>query len=452
MKKSNDCGVESDNLCNLSKSYEKIENKVGSILHDAVVLGFGVDTGDDFKALGRIKLEDLEIQESVLEFECEFDKFIVQQTGDYCYVQNDGGYNNDILNTVNVVEDFEIKESLLDKILDFFNRLYQDNEEVVDFDYEIGLSNYRNKKKRFILESIIAFLKKLLLNGQSLNLKQLLDRQILELQEQLSKELDPALRKLLQERLMLLSELRTQLMGIGINSKLLFNFFMLSSLINAAPALRQEDAAATRESSKWEKTVGLFISGKDVRGYEGKVIGSQISGISHNNAVLLSTQYYMQSVLRGGTCTLSYRFHDKYFFVQKDMSFNAMSGMGMQYGALLAVIIRVISTVVSKVRDVVKGAINLLDDTVSYRQHTHSATPIVKPLSPLNYSYVDYVNFRQNVECSQKIPYLSLSDYRAEVKLSYSTKVCSAYLQSVEVTQAIICQSSESQIDMGRIQ
>ncbi|WDM85000.1 hypothetical protein K6025_03925 [Ehrlichia sp. JZT12] len=448
MKEGNNYGLGSDNSDDIKGSNEEVNGKVGNVLHDTVILSSNIDTGNDFRALGRIKLEDLEVQESILEFEGEFDKFIVQQAGDYGYVQENES-EQDILNSISVNENFEVEESLLQKILDFFRQLYQNSEEVIGFDYELDPLRRRKKKKKFILESIIEFLKKLLRNGQSLNLKELLDKQILELQEELSNELDPALRKLLQERLMLLSELRSQLMGIGINSRLLFNFFMLSSLVNTVSAL-QQDAASTRKSAELDETMGLLVHGKDIHSSEQGAFGSQVSNVSDPSNVLF-VQCYIPGVLYGKMNELPYKLHDQYFFIQRDMSFHTMPNIGIQRGIILAIIMRVIDTVVSKVKSVVKEAINMLD-RAPYRQYSKDDASNVKPFNPSSYSYIESINFSQGavLDTQQVMGRLSLLSYNSEIRFSYTSQACSTYVQEIQVTQVEVHQSSV--VGIGRMQ
>ena len=444
--------VESGNLHDLKESGKKVSDEVRNILHNAVISELIVNTEDDFKALGRIKLEDLEVQETVLEFESEFNKFIAQQSGNYNYVQGtENEYDSDLFSTIEINENFEIQESLLEKILSFFKELYEDNEEVVGLEYDLNPFNRKKRKKKFLLESIIAFLKKLLSNGQSLNLKQLLDQQILELQDQLSEELDPELRKLLQERLMLLSELRTQLMSIGINSKLLFNFFTLSSLVSAASVLQQDTSVASKNATLQE-TVGVFMHRRDVYNAEQNSPVSQVSDAS-NPVNVLFVQAYVPGILYGKVNELRYKAHDQYFFVHRDVSFHQMHNIGLQHGILLAIIMRVINTVLSKVKGIFKGAISMLD-AAPYREYTKCNAYIsdVKPLKTTSYSYMQDVNFGKNVifDVQQMMGRLSLLSYRSEISFAYPSEGCSTYIEEIRVTQMEVCKSNV--VNMGRVQ
>ena len=122
--------------------------------------------------------------------------------------------------------------------------LSQSNEENLDFEYELNpLERRKKKKKKFILQAIIEYLKRLLRANRRLNLKELIDQQILELQERLSKEQDPDLRKLLQERLILLAQLKAQLIEKGISSSLIMSFLLISSLISSI--IRSHEKAST---------------------------------------------------------------------------------------------------------------------------------------------------------------------------------------------------------------
>ncbi|WP_232228968.1 hypothetical protein [Ehrlichia japonica] len=424
--------TKSDSLNECSKENEDHNNVVSNILYNVEALAFNIDEEGDFKALGRIKLEDLEIQESILELEGEFNKFIIEQTGEYSEVVQVHEYDHDI--PTSKIENFEIEESLLQKILGFFSELCQESEDCVDINYELDPLRRKRKKKRFILESIIEFLKKFLRSGRSLDLKELLDTQILELQEELINELDPELRELLQKRLMLLTELRAQMIQFGIGSKLLFRFFLIASFINSLIGL-QQDISTTQQNIRSSEVGGLFLQKKDEKAFYGAINSQMLVVANPTNAFVYG---YTQDVFYGKINEISYKFHDQYFFVRDTLS---QLGYGYQEGGFLAVtvIMHTIDRVLQKIVNLVKQAVNKLNafEHSSSRGAFDNSNCVKQPVNTVIHAHTRHMNFTHDIVTnSQHITgRLSSMDYYCELKFSYSGIYNNSYLDSVSVEQ-----------------
>ncbi|KJV65398.1 MULTISPECIES: hypothetical protein [Ehrlichia] len=434
MMNDENCDAKSNNLNGCNKENEDHNNVVSSILYNVEALTFNIGEEDDFKALGRIKLEDLEIQESVLELEGEFHKFIVEQTGGYSEVVQVHEYDHDI--PTSKIENFEIEESLLQKILDFFSKLYQESEDCVDINYELDPLIRKKKKKRFILESIIEFLKKFLRNGRSLDLKELLDAQILELQEDLINELDPKLRELLQQRLMLLTELRAQMMQFGIGSNLLFRFFLIVSFISSFIGL-QQDIFTAQQNVRSLKVEGLFVEKKDEKAFYDGAINSQMLVIADPTGVFVRS--YIPGVFYGKINEISYKFHDQYLFI-RDIS--SQLGYRYQDGGFFAVaaIIHTIDIVLQKVVNLVKQAVNKLNVFERSREPFDVSNCIKQSVNVVTHVHTRHMNFTQDVVInSQHITgRLSSMNYHHDFKFACSEIQSNSYLNDINVKQCSV--------------
>ena len=421
--------TKSDSLNECRKESEDHNNIVSNILYNVEALAFNIDEEGDFKVLGRIKLEDLEIQESILELEGEFNKFIVEQTEEYSEVVQVHEYDDDI--SIGKIENFEIRESLLQKILDFFSELCQESENYVYVDYELDPLKRKRKKKKFILESIIEFLKKFLRSSRSLDLKELLDMQILELQEELINELNPELRKLLQRRLMLLTELRAQIIQFGIGSNTLFRFFLIASFINSLVGL-QQDTSTAQQNIRSSEVDGLFVQSKDKKAFYGTINSQMLVVANPANAFVRN---YTPDVFYGKINEVSYKIHDQYFFIRDTFHL----GYGYQEGGLFAVtvIINVIDRVLQRIGNLVKQAINKLNAFEHSRGVFDGSNCIKQPVNAVIHVHTRHMNFSHDIiPNSQHITgHLSSVNYHRELKFSCFGIYNNSYLDSVSVEQ-----------------
>ncbi|WP_395877243.1 hypothetical protein [Ehrlichia muris] len=426
--------AKSNNFNGCNKENEDHNNVVSSILCNVEALTFNIGEEDDFKALGRIKLEDLEIQESVLELEGEFHKFIVEQTGEYSEVVQVHEYDHDM--PTSKIENFEIEESLLQKILDFFSKLCQESEDCVDINYELDPLRRKKKKKRFILESIIEFLKKFLRNGRSLDLKELLDTQILELQEDLINELDPKLRELLQQRLMLLTELRAQMMQFGIGSNLLFRFFLIVSFISSLIGI-QQDISTAQQNVRSLKVDGLFVQKNDEKAFYDGAINSQMLVIADPTNVFVNG--YTPGVFYGKINEISYKLHNQCLFI-RDISSQSM--YRYQEGGFFAVaaIIHTIDMVFQRVVNLVKQAVNKLNVFERSRDAFDVSNGVKQSVNIATHLQMGHVNFTQDVVTnSQHITgRLSSMDYHRDLKFSCFGIHNNSYLSDIHVEQCSV--------------
>ncbi|CEI85311.1 Uncharacterized protein ehr_00704 [Ehrlichia minasensis] len=432
--------VKSSNLSGLEKCSEENSERVNNVFHDMEVLELNDNEDEDFRALARIKLEDLEVQESLLELEVEFNKFIIEHTGEYGIVE-DQECDDHVVALED--EDFEVEESLLQKILDFFSQLYQEAEDYVDldFDYELDPLKRRKRKKRFILEAIIEFLKRFLRSGKSLNLKELLDLQILELQEKLAKEEDPELRRLLQERLILLTELRAQMMQSGIGTNLL-RFFLLASFISSLLGL-QRDAYVTRESARPHDALGLSLQKQEEKTLDERSVSTDV----HQGSIVVTfssfiASGYVQDVFLGKVNSVSYKLHDQYFMPLHDISPNVGAQHGMQ-GILLTVIaiMNAINAALKNITDFFKKAIDKLGAVEHSTAPTNDrAARSVKQSSDANtvrcsYKDMSFVQSNNSHYEHYDSGVWSSLNYHSELRVSCAGIYNSSYLEDIRIMQ-----------------
>ena len=438
--------IKSSDLSSLEECSEESSESINNVFHDVEVLELNGNEDEDFRALARIKLEDLEVQESLLELEGEFNRFIVEHAEEYGIVEDQ---ECDRTVVAPEGEDFEIEESLLQKILDFFSQLYQDTEDYIDLDYEIDPLKRRKRKKKFILEAIIEFLKRLLRSGKSLNLKELLDLQILELQERLAKEEDPEVKKLLQERLILLTELRAQMMQSGIGAKLL-SFFLLASFISSLLGL-QQDAYVTREGARSRDALGLFVQKQEEKALDEKSVSADASkNIVENTFSSFIVPGYVQDIFLGKVHCMSYRLHDQYFMILHDVSSGISAQHGVQ-GIFLTVvaIMNAIDAALNKVKYFFKNAIHKLD---VFDRSVRSSNNFVHDVCNVKSSANSVAN---SVTCNTDISFtqsnsllcnsgiLSSLSYHSELKVSCSGIYSNSYLEDIKVIQ---CQTQSSSV------
>ncbi|QXK91856.1 hypothetical protein IAH97_03815 [Neoehrlichia mikurensis] len=196
------------------------------------------ENNDSYKALGKIRLEDLQLQECISELEKKI-KELAQEKNKFVFQEHENDvkpedkYQNDQnlkLEELIVDQEQQVKKSIIQKILDFLEEFYLeiDNVNVNNIEF------FRFKKKQSFIESMISFLKKCLLQGNAINIKQLLEQQIRELELELDKELNPALHKLIQERLLLLRQIHMIGLKSGLNADTFLKFLLISSISNLA--------------------------------------------------------------------------------------------------------------------------------------------------------------------------------------------------------------------------
>ncbi|QGR02595.1 hypothetical protein EDL79_02975 [Ehrlichia ruminantium] len=445
---SNKLGTRSHVLDDLKKCSEA----PNSIVDDVVLLELGSSDGDDFKALAKIKLEDLDTQETMLELEKQFDMFILEQAGGYNVVQEsgyDGTHDYSISNIVGYDEDFEVDKSLLQKILDFFIELSQSSEEDISLEYELDPLNRKRKKKKFILQSIIEFLKRLLRDSRRLNLKQLLEQQILELQEKLSKELDPDLRKLLQERLILLTQLRAQLIEKGITSSLLINYFLISSLISSIIRSHGEASVAVqeRESLLHDLSKALLSQQKD-QGVVKETVASSLQVFSTTSCLnILNIQGYISDVFHCQVKEVSSRLYDQYYNIHRD-HISGQPGPNVGMFAAVYAIMRMIDHAMKAVKDFVVKTFHNLNKTEvpTVTAHEPHVRVFVKSESAphMKHKHVESRSYacsctasnQQNMLHAQyAMGYMSSYSYYSECKVTSVEMKNSSYLKEIKVEQ-----------------
>ncbi|CAI27997.1 Hypothetical protein ERGA_CDS_05450 [Ehrlichia ruminantium str. Gardel] len=454
----NKLDTESNTLNNL----EKYHNKPNSVISDIVLLQLSGDVSDDFKALGKIKLEDLDIQETMLQLEEQFDRFIIEQAGLSSVIQKDGyndAYNYSLSNVVDHTEDLEIiEESLLQKILDFFVELSEDSEEDIYFEYELNPLERKKRKKRFILLSIIEFLKKLLRANRRLSLKELIEQQILELQERLSKEQDPELRKLLHERLILLMQLKAMLIEKGITSSLLISCLLTSSIISSVIRVQGEASFGGREHDSLLRDLSklLLLQQKD-----SSIVNETIANTSQVSPVvslssILNAQSYISDTYRGCVKEVSHKLHDQYYMMmhRDHMSVQQVPNVGMF--AVVYAIMRAVDYAIGKVKDAVSKVFHSDRSEVPVMHRRHSIPASVKPESTLNmgsesaasYDYkCSFVSVSQSVTYSTQsmMGYMSSYSYHSEYRFSSMEIKNNSYLDSIKVKEmSQTCSTSQS--------
>ncbi|GAT75408.1 hypothetical protein EHRUM4_06280 [Ehrlichia ruminantium] len=453
----NKLDTESNTLNNLKKYH----NKPNSVISDITLLQLSGDISDDFKALGKVKLEDLDIQETMLQLEEQFDRFIIEQAGLSSVIQKDGyndAYNYSLSNVVDHTEDLEIiEESLLQKILDFFVELSENSEADVYFEYELNPLERKKRKKRFILLSIIEFLKKLLRANRRLNLKELIEQQILELQERLSKEQDPELRKLLHERLILLMQLKAMLIEKGITSSLLISCLLTSSIISSVIRLQGEASVGGREHDSLLRDLSklLLLQQKDP-----SIVNETIANTSQVSPVvslssILNAQSYISDTFRGCVKEVSHKLQDQYYMIHRDhISVQQVPNVGMF--AVVYAIMRAVDYAVGKVKDAVSKVFHSDRSDVPVMHRRHSIPASVKPASTLNmksesvgsYDYkCSFVNVSQSVTYSTQsmMGYMSSYSYHSEYRFSSMEIKNNSYLDSIKVKEmSQTCSTSQS--------
>ncbi|ABD43304.1 hypothetical protein [Anaplasma phagocytophilum] len=221
------------------------------------------DDSYDVRECAKIRLEDAAAQELVRELSKEFAEFTrkypLEDQADHVELQSDEGQSQ-VAQDVGLPEHlhavegegFALKLPLLERLLNFFGEFYErfTTKSVIRGHPKL-LSFKERRKKRLLIEALMTILRKLLLRRREKSLSELLNEQIKELVSALDHEQDPALRKVLQERLSLLLQLRMQLVSyrsvMGIEQLIII--IMGSALASATLSLQRDGFSGERSAS-----------------------------------------------------------------------------------------------------------------------------------------------------------------------------------------------------------
>ena len=193
-------------------------------VHDDADADLPDDYDSSLRACAKVRVEDQQAEELVGELSKEYEKFtsklslkdedceiVIEDDEVHSHISGGAGLPEDDSNRTEE-QGFEIKLSLLKRLLRFLGEFYERFMTTGAFEGpNKKLTARERRKKRFILEAMIMMLRKFFLKGKVLNLKELLDEQIQELRDSIEKEQDSEVRKVLQERLAMLLQLRAQL-------------------------------------------------------------------------------------------------------------------------------------------------------------------------------------------------------------------------------------------------
>ena len=223
----------------------------GFMLDDTYVtdkLGEGDDSS--LRAWGKIRLEDLSAEEYIQELAKQFKEFAqnVRQPregevsqGHEVEIAEGGPQHADI--ALPGDKDFEVNQSFLNVLLAFVEDFYKKFLSPDTTEHGQRPYTLREKRRRRVLtEALMAFLRKLVDRRVS-SFRYLLEQQIMELRDALEKELDPKMRQLLQERLMLLTQLKMQLQAMerrqGADHHMFFMMLVAHTLAGASLDLQR---------------------------------------------------------------------------------------------------------------------------------------------------------------------------------------------------------------------
>ncbi|KJV68988.1 hypothetical protein [Candidatus Neoehrlichia procyonis] len=308
------------------------------------------DEDDEFKALGKIRLEDLQLQECVLKLESkirelakENNKFIFQAY-DKDLESDDNSQNVELTEPI-VGKGLEVKESIMQKLLDFLQELYLEIDDVNIYSVEL----LKSKKKQKFIESIITFLKKFLLQGHTLSIKQSLEQQIKELELALSEESDPALHKLLQVRLMLLRQIYMMGLKTGLDANTFLKFLLISSVSNTI--LKTDSLSVDDNKGSYKRyATNLYDSIRykdEVNHTEDKSYDYSISSIN-----IISND--IPGIYLGKVNTVSYNMCD-YYSLDRSPHINTLQ---LQEVAIRTFIEKILDFIMIKLQAVVNTASN----------------------------------------------------------------------------------------------
>ena len=193
-------------------------------VHDDADTNLPDDSDSSLRACAKVRVEDQQAEELVSELSKEYEEYtrklslkdedcevVIEDDEEHSHISKGAGLPEDDPSRTEE-QSFEIKLSLIERLLRFFGEFYERFMTTGAFEGRNKMLTARERrKKRFILEALIMMLRKFLLRGKALNLKELLDEQIQELRDSLETEQDSEVRKVLQERLAMLLQLRSQL-------------------------------------------------------------------------------------------------------------------------------------------------------------------------------------------------------------------------------------------------
>ncbi|WP_249548676.1 hypothetical protein [Anaplasma phagocytophilum] len=226
------------------------------------------DDSYDVRECAKIRLEDAAAQELVSELSREFAEFTrkypLEEQADRVELQSVEGQNQ-VAQDVGLPEHLQAVESegfalklpLLERLLNFFGEFYErfTTKSVTQGQSKL-LSFKERRKKRLLIEALMMILRKLLLRRRAKSLSELLNEQIRELVAALEHEKDPALRKVLQERLSLLLQLRMQMVSsrsvMGIEQMIII---MMGSALASATLSLQRDGFSGERSAFYSRTM-----------------------------------------------------------------------------------------------------------------------------------------------------------------------------------------------------
>ncbi|MGN7661133.1 MAG: hypothetical protein ACTJLK_00700 [Anaplasma sp.] len=218
----------------------------------------GGDDDGDLRAWAKIRLEDLSAEECIRELAKQFEEFSRQgkrqeSRQPKAEESTEEGHDADIVRDHGAFyanlehEGVGLNKSFLKRLLAFVEEFYERL-----FSNDISKRNLRatlreKRRLRTLTAALMLFLKRLLAEQGQKDLKQLLEKQIMELVEALKKETNLELCKILQNRLLVLTELKMQLQVMasqrqGIDSHVLFMMLVEHSIAGASLDLHRRYA------------------------------------------------------------------------------------------------------------------------------------------------------------------------------------------------------------------
>lgn len=269
----------------------------------------------DFRAHAKIRLEDLQADEFIKELTREFAEYSkrdseqqnpavgvgVQQSEDQEVEQPEGLFASR--------DGAELCESFIKRILQFVVEFYDKlvNSGKAEEIYR-GFKSREFRKKKFLLEAMIELLKKLLLGARTRNLLELLDEQIIELRQALESEQDPKMRKVLQERINLLMQLRTQLLNTRsvAGAEHVFRV-LLAGVLTEAAMVSRSSGVTLQNSISYSAAMGRMFDISSVNfGGLARDYGSLSTDAVQGAGYQLSAQISLSSITANSTFNSAY--------------------------------------------------------------------------------------------------------------------------------------------------
>ena len=338
----------------------------------------------DLRALGKIRLEDIEAQEIINALVKEFEKFgqkskevkrenVSEEKPDSFDVEKD-------VKLAGNVEESRLDDTLSEKLLRLFREFCERfvERDISDDKVKTPYSTEKRRKK-LIVEALLNMLKKLSLSSREKNLRDLLDEQIENLQKALETEQNSLVRKAMQERLGALLQLRMNLArmkDIGPGAKLtilLLQCALVEGYISAS-SCKFQDVAAERAmylSRGMGKLMDVGdIEYRSVRGEMGSIAASycgHLAAFDRGAAALdnggISAMARSFSVLDGIGISKAER-----VLVAGQTVENAMQHGLQPENMLLARLVRVVDNLIGNVvNQVTKAVANVVQDVVHAR-------------------------------------------------------------------------------------